>query len=97
MKRDGCPREDALARLNSQIPITDKVAYADEVLDNSGSIEDLEEQVDALVQKLEAEVGWTWVLSWVSPPIGVLSAAWVLASRAFRRRTSPPEQSKKRA
>ena len=97
MKRDECPREDAVARLNSQIPITDKVAYADEVLDNSGSIEDLKEQVDALVQRLEAEVGWTWLLSWVSPPIGVLSAAWVLALRAFKRRASPPEHSKKQA
>ena len=89
MERDGCSREDALSRLNSQIPITDKIAYADQVLDNSGSMAQLEEQVDVLVRDLESEVGWTWRFSRLLPPIGVLSAVWVLASRAFKRRTSP--------
>jgi dephospho-CoA kinase len=87
INRDECSREDALSRLNSQIPITDKIAYADQVLDNSGSMAQLEEQVDVLVRGLEKEVGWTWLLSWLLPPIGVLSAAWALVSRALKRRT----------
>ncbi|KAJ2924636.1 hypothetical protein H1R20_g12469, partial [Candolleomyces eurysporus] len=41
IQRDNSTREDALSRLRSQMPIADKVAYADVVLDNSGGWMDL--------------------------------------------------------
>jgi dephospho-CoA kinase len=85
MKRDNSSREDASSRLNSQLPIADKVAYADRVIDNSGSPADLEAHVNSLVQALDRDAGWTWRLSWVFPPWGLLSAAWTLAWRALRR------------
>lgn len=34
MKRNGCSREDALLRLASQMPIDDKIQYADIVINN---------------------------------------------------------------
>jgi dephospho-CoA kinase len=85
MKRDNSSREDALARLRSQMPITKKVEYADQVIENSGSLHDLEMQVDSFVQRLERESGWTWRVSWLFPPFGLLSAIWVLAWRGIRR------------
>ncbi|EKM55251.1 uncharacterized protein PHACADRAFT_255724 [Phanerochaete carnosa HHB-10118-sp] len=77
MKRDGSTLEAASARLNAQLSITEKVQCADHVVDNSGSMQDLDEQVDILVRKLHSEAGWSWKLSWF-PPIGVLSAVWML-------------------
>ncbi|KAG8903443.1 hypothetical protein FRB99_003265 [Tulasnella sp. 403] len=44
MKRDGSNREAAIARVNAQLPLADKLDYADHVIDNSGSTQDLEDQ-----------------------------------------------------
>jgi dephospho-CoA kinase len=44
--RDALPVEQAKARLNSQLPLTEKVARADIVLDNSSTREALFKQVD---------------------------------------------------
>lgn len=85
MKRDNSSREDASSRLNAQLPIAEKVQYADVVLDNSGSLQDLERQVDQLVQRLVKEAGWTWRISWLCPPLGVASAVWTIGWRALRR------------
>ena len=85
MNRDRSSHEDASARLNSQLPISEKVLYADTIIDNSGSPKDLEAHVDSFVQRLEKEVSWLWRLSWLCPPFGLLSAQWTLVLRALRR------------
>jgi dephospho-CoA kinase len=46
MKRDHLTAEQAIARINSQMEITKKIARADVVLDNSGDLEELFAQVD---------------------------------------------------
>jgi dephospho-CoA kinase len=43
----------ALLRINSQIPLTEKVKLADVVLDNSGSIETLKTQIDRAIQSIK--------------------------------------------
>jgi dephospho-CoA kinase len=48
MARDGLSREDALARMRAQLPIEEKRALADVVIDNSGPWEDTEKQVREL-------------------------------------------------
>ncbi|KAJ7213215.1 dephospho-CoA kinase-domain-containing protein [Mycena haematopus] len=85
MARDNSSREDASSRLNSQLPIEEKVQYADRVIDNSGSLADLDAQVNALVQHLDRDVGWTWRLSWVFPPWALVSAVCTLIWRALSR------------
>lgn len=50
--RDGCTREEALRRIRAQIPIEEKRALADHVIDNTGRPEDTERQVRALWQRL---------------------------------------------
>ncbi len=45
MARDGLSREDALSRIRSQLPIEEKRALADVVIDNSGPWEATERQV----------------------------------------------------
>ncbi|MEW6079723.1 MAG: dephospho-CoA kinase [Thermodesulfobacteriota bacterium] len=55
MARDNLSREDALARINSQIPITEKKDKADYVIDNSGSIDVTREQTTALFTVLKAK------------------------------------------
>ncbi|KAJ7669441.1 dephospho-CoA kinase-domain-containing protein [Mycena polygramma] len=86
MQRDASSREEASARLSSQRAITEKLQYADRIIDNSGSPEDLEIHVDALVHALDRHVGWSWRASWLFPPWGVLSAMWMLIRRAVVRK-----------
>ena len=52
--RDNIDRDAALARIASQLPLADKIAVADHVIDNSGTVEETEAQVDALWSSLTA-------------------------------------------
>ncbi|WP_054957070.1 dephospho-CoA kinase [Paenibacillus dakarensis] len=52
MERDKITEEQALARLNSQMDIEQKKSMADEVIDNSGTMEETSEQVDKLWSRL---------------------------------------------
>ena len=51
----GFTEEDARARISRQASREDRLAKADQVLDNSGSVEDLLAQVDALWPWLQAQ------------------------------------------
>ena len=73
------------------MPITDKVSYADIVVDNSTTREDLEDRVAGLVTRLEKEAGWMWRFSWLVPPLGVVSALWTLAWRYATKRVKRKE------
>ena len=50
--RDGCTREEAERRVAAQMPIDEKRALADYVIDNGGSLADTKRQVRDLVAKL---------------------------------------------
>ena len=56
MSRDGLSREEALARVASQMPLEDKRAHGQVVIDNSGTLEETERQVAAI---WERELGET--------------------------------------
>lgn len=51
MERDGLTREQALKRLRSQMPLQEKLAYADRVIDNSGSPEQTRRYLKSLYQE----------------------------------------------
>lgn len=48
MSRNGYMREDALARINSQMRLDDKCAYADIIIDNNGTPHDLTVQLNTI-------------------------------------------------
>lgn len=48
MERDGIGATEAQARVDAQLPLADKVAVADHVIDNSGSPKDTRRLVEAL-------------------------------------------------
>ena len=48
MARDGVSRQQALAILDAQASRADRLALADDVIDNGGSLEELREQVERL-------------------------------------------------
>ncbi|MGP8153772.1 MAG: dephospho-CoA kinase [Smithella sp.] len=52
IKRSGVSREEAEKRLNSQMPISEKIALADIVIDNKGTIANTERKVDEIWQEL---------------------------------------------
>ena len=84
MQRDDCTRDAARARLKAQLPITDKLEYADIVLDNSGTQAELEVQVDGFARRLYLDAGWLWRLKWLIPPFGLLSAILTLLWRRVK-------------
>lgn len=53
MERDGISREEAASRLKAQLPIEDKVGYADFVVNNESSLEETQSQVDELWEKIK--------------------------------------------
>jgi dephospho-CoA kinase len=54
MKRNSLNREEALARLKSQMPIDEKLTRADIVIRNDGTMKELQNRVDEVWQELLA-------------------------------------------
>ena len=52
MKRNNLSREEALSRLKSQMPIDEKLQFADLAIRNDGTMRDLEKRVDEVWQEL---------------------------------------------
>ncbi|BEI86611.1 hypothetical protein CcaverHIS002_0608980 [Cutaneotrichosporon cavernicola] len=75
-------------RMRAQMPVADKLVYATTVVDNSGSLSDLEAQVDRAVAKWRAQQGgssgWWWKLCWLVPPVGIM-AGWICLLRTYFR------------
>jgi dephospho-CoA kinase len=57
MARDGSSREEVLERLSRQMPLDEKVKYADYVIDTSGTKENTLAQVRAVYASLKTLVG----------------------------------------
>ncbi len=55
LKRDDLPTDEIEDRIAAQMPIADKVARADHVIDNDGSVQSTQAQVQALYAKLTQE------------------------------------------
>ncbi|MED4688738.1 dephospho-CoA kinase [Peribacillus frigoritolerans] len=51
MNRNGLSETEALARINSQMPLADKKALADAVIDNNGDINETKRQVKAILSE----------------------------------------------
>jgi dephospho-CoA kinase len=54
MKRNSLSREEAIARLKSQMPIDEKLKYADLVIQNDATMRELEKRVEEVWQELLA-------------------------------------------
>lgn len=54
IERDNCTRDEAQARIDAQMPIDDKRALADHVIDNSGTLEETRRQVEDVYAALVA-------------------------------------------
>ena len=56
MERDAMSRDDALKRIGSQMPLEEKIAVADYVIDNNGTLDETLEQVQELYGRIEEGV-----------------------------------------
>ena len=55
-RRDGLSNEEIEDRLNAQLPIEQKVSLSDFVIDNSGSLEDLKDNVNNFLKDLNESI-----------------------------------------
>jgi dephospho-CoA kinase len=55
IKRDGITREAAESILNAQLPIDEKLGYADFVIHNEGTLEETKRQVEEVWEELKKE------------------------------------------
>lgn len=53
MARNQYSRKEAEQRIGAQMPLEEKISFADVLLDNNGSVADLEEKAQALLQQLK--------------------------------------------
>lgn len=74
MQRDKLLQAAADARIASQMPLHQKRQLADVVVDNDGSLEELQHKVDRLVGQLQRHA---WLHQWLLSPLGLLAAAAV--------------------
>jgi dephospho-CoA kinase len=56
MERDRFTREQALARIQSQMPISEKRGYADYVIENTGTREEAERRAREVFARLKEEM-----------------------------------------
>ncbi|KAL3675327.1 hypothetical protein R1sor_025275 [Riccia sorocarpa] len=82
LRRDRLPEEQARNRINAQMPLDLKRDRADIVIDNSGTLENMQTQVDTLYRTITAPWSWkefllsrTGVLGFVT---GVVIIGWFL-------------------
>ncbi len=52
MQRNGFTREEALRRIQAQMPLEEKIKRADYTINNNGTLTDTERQVDELIEQL---------------------------------------------
>lgn len=60
--------DEALKRINAQMPMSEKVEKADIVLDNSSDIHQLEVQVRNMIKKIRPST-ITWLMEYAGPPV----------------------------
>ncbi len=53
MKRDNLSKEEAIKRIKSQMPIDEKIKFADFIIDNSNSLIETEKQVKKIIEELK--------------------------------------------
>lgn len=58
LEKEGIKRQEAIARLKSQLPIKEKMQRADFVIDNNGTFEETTEQVQGIYEKLSRGRKW---------------------------------------
>ncbi|ORX38072.1 dephospho-CoA kinase-domain-containing protein [Kockovaella imperatae] len=84
-------QKQASARISSQLALSSKLPYASTVLDNSGTLSDLESQVDRMVLRWKVQQGgssgWWWRICWFLPPVGLTAGLICLLQKwwKFRR------------
>lgn len=59
MSRDGTTAEEAKSRINAQMPLDLKRAKADILIDNSGSLDDLNECFREVIVQVKKPLTWT--------------------------------------
>jgi len=96
LERNGGTTEAARSRIAAQKSLSSKLVFADIVIDNSGEQKELDGQVSRVIDKLRRHAGWTWIVSWLLPPVGLLSGALTIFYRIFFKKVGHLKQRRSR-
>ncbi|KAJ1960053.1 Dephospho-CoA kinase [Dipsacomyces acuminosporus] len=77
MERNGFSKQEAEARISSQMPLSEKVRRATRVIDNNGSIEETYAQVNQMIRD--------WSPSWIRTYGTLLAPVGIVAGLPFAR------------
>jgi len=80
MERENFPETTARQRIEAQMPLKEKVQYADYIIDNSGELVETERQVDQVMEKIQPTL-WNWLLTWLGPPTVALGCLLTVAQK----------------
>lgn len=73
-------KDDAASRVRSQMPISQKSARADIVIQNDESLEALKAQVEQVVKQV-TPYRLTGLLEWICPPFGLTMGFWTVFTK----------------
>ena len=75
--RDDLPEAQALRRIDAQMPLAEKAQRADVVIDNNGSVLDLENQLSTIVVPRLRKRIWLWRLNSLPGSLSLAAALFV--------------------
>ncbi|CAG8673589.1 7660_t:CDS:2 [Cetraspora pellucida] len=79
MKREDISESTSKQYISVQMPLKEKIKFADFVIDNSGDLSETEHQVVNILSKVKPSL-WSWLLIWLGPPLlFTLSISYVVA------------------
>lgn len=96
LNRNGGSEDAARQKIQAQRPLSSKLVYADHVIDNSGSLQELEGQVDRVITRLRRDAGWMWIFSWLIPPWGIFSGVVTVLWRLYVRGVGRPAKRRRK-
>lgn len=81
--RNQLSSDQANARISAQAPLDSKLPYADYIVRNETTVEELHAQLKRTTEQLKNDAGWSWFLSRWIPPLGLFKGFLIVLYRIF--------------
>ncbi|RIB05615.1 dephospho-CoA kinase [Gigaspora rosea] len=83
MERDNCSEDVARQCISAQMPLKEKIKFANFVIDNSGDLSETERQVANILNKAKPSL-LNWLLIWLGPPLLVSLPIMYIVTKSIK-------------